>query len=294
MISREVEQRGRFERHVTPEGAVVYFDPEPHAYFAEIKESAKAEGGYSYVRDSRLTGVSTPCKALDGNVDPLLGWAAGLDQIGVAALADEQIAAGCELGDLEWLRSPATIAAALRDAELTWRHVRDRAAERGTSVHERIFLALAQDQRPPSLSALSASERGYGQAAMRWWRERSPEPLYAEQVTVSREHGFAGRFDLLCEIDGERVLVDAKTRPAGKARRSDHAQLAGYEIANAECGIGASERQLALLLLPDGSWREVECVGTAEDFLAALDAYRRGAELEKRMREAGKREAVAA
>lgn len=296
MLSREVEQVGRFERHTLPDGSVVFYEPDPaHKYFGEVKESAKAEGGYSFVRDSRLTGVSTPTKALDSNIDGLLYWAAKLDQTGIADLVSTQLEAGCDIGDLDWLGSQPSIAAALRDAELTWTHVRDRAATRGTNVHERTFLALATGKRPPSLSALSEEERGYGQAAIRWWRDRKPEPLCAEQVTAHLERGIAGRFDLLAKIDSDRVLVDAKTREKGQDRRSDHAQLPGYELCNVACGIGPSERQLVLLLMPDGSYREVECVGTEADFRAALTAYRRGAKLEKRMRAAAKVErAVAA
>lgn len=293
MIERKVQQLGRFEAHEVPSGEVVYFDPGPHAYFGEIKPSKSAEGGYSYVRDSRLTGVSTPVKALDTNVDPLLFWAAKLDQVGIAELAGACLDSDDDLG---WLRSQESIAAALRDAELTWANVRDRAAQRGTAVHELIFLALATDKRPPSLSALSAEERAYGQAAMRWWRDRNPSPLYAEQVTLWADQGVAGRFDLLCEIDGERVLVDAKTREKGVARKGDHAQLAGYEAANIACGIGASDRQVALILKPDGTYEEHTSVGTVDDFVSALSAYRAGGDLDKRMRAAEKaaRELVAA
>lgn len=296
MIAPVVEQVGRFERHTLPDGSAVFYEPDPaHRYFGEVKESVKAEGGFSYVRDSRLTGVSTPTKALDSNIDGLLYWAAKLDQTGIADLVGTQLGAGCDVGDLEWLASQESIAAALRDAELTWAHVRDRAATRGSNVHERIFLALATGKRPPSLSALSDEERGYGQAAIRWWRDREPEPERAEQVTAHLGMGVAGRFDLLAQIDGERVLVDAKTRERGQDRRSDHAQLPGYELCNVACGIGPSDRRLVLLLMPDGSYREIECVGTEADFRAALTAYRRGAKLEKRMRAAAKAErAVAA
>jgi hypothetical protein len=292
-LRREVEQIDRFELHRMPDGSEVYYEPERHGYFGEIKP--KKGGGYSYVRDSRLTGVSTPVKALDTNVDPLLYWAAKLDQTGIAELASACLDSDATM-ELDWLRSQSSIAAALRDAELTWSHVRDRAAQRGTNVHELIFLALAQDRRPPSLSALSAEERAYGQAAMRWWRDRQPEPLYAEQVTLCRSHGVAGRFDLLCDIDGTRVLVDAKTREKGVARKGDHAQLAGYEMCNEACGIGPSNAQIALILKPDGTYEEHEGVGTEDDFLCALHAYRAGGDLDKRMRAAQKaeREAVAA
>lgn len=281
-----VEQVGRFERHQMPDGSEIFYEPEPHAYYGEVKASKQAKGGYSFVRDSRYTGVSTAVKTLDTNVDPLLHWAAKLDQIGVAELIHLTLQEDCP--ELDWLCDPKAIAAALRDAELTWADVRDRAATRGKNIHELILLALARGERPPSLAGLSAEERAYGQATMRWWRDRDPKPLYAEQVTISRHLRVAGRFDLLCEIDGERVLVDAKTREKGAVRRSDHAQLAGYELCNVTCGLGSSDRQLALILTPWAEYIEHPGLGTDQDFVNALAAYRSGSELEKRMRAAAK------
>ena len=283
-LVRDVEVIGRFEAHRIGED-VVYYDPEPHRYYSEVKENPKSKGGYSFVKASALTGVSTPLKALDTNVDPLLHWAAGLDQVGIAELIGISIDSGEDLG---WMRDPLQLKIALREADLTWDKVRDKTATRGTNVHELIFLALATGKRPPSLKALSAEERAYGQAAIRWWRDHDPEPLFAEQVTYHRGHRVAGRFDLLANIEwrGERIraLIDAKTREKGKARRSDHAQLSGYEMCNVACGIGESDRQFALILKPDGTYEVHESVATEADFIAALEAYRRGGDLDKRMR----------
>lgn len=286
------EQIGRFEAHSLPDGSTVYYEPERHGYYAEIKPSKSAEGGYSYVQKSRLPGVSTIAKYLDANVDPLMHWSAKLDQIGIAELASQALDAGA---DLTWLREQHSIGQALRDAEATWTHVRDRAAVRGTNVHERIFLALATGTEPPSLGDLTEEERGYGQAAFAWWRDMQPEPIAAEQVTVSYDKSFAGRFDLLADIGGERVLADVKTRERGAVRKSDYVQLAGYEVANRDCGLGASDRQIALILMPDGTYREEPGLATEADFNSALLACQSGKHLDKRMREAGKaREAMPA
>lgn len=292
-LTRQVEMVGRFEAHTLPNGEVVYYEPDPrHRYYGEVKENKRATGGYSYVQSSSLPGASTVAKSIDPNADPLMYWAAKLDQTGIAQLARETMDSD---GGLDWLRSQGAIDGALRDAGLTWTDVRDAAATRGTNVHRDIFLALATETRPPSLSKLSPEERAYGQAAMRWWRDRRPTPLFAEQATMHSEQGYAGRFDLLCELDSERVLVDLKTREKGKPRKGDHVQLRGYEMANIACGIGASDKQLALLLLPDGSYREVWCVADDATFICALYAYRAGSELGKAMTaaERAEREAVA-
>lgn len=288
-LVHDVQLIGRFEAHRIGEHTV-YFDPGPHRYYSEIKENKKSKGGYSYVQSSSLIGCSTPVKALDSDPGGLMNWAAKLDRVGVAELAGACLDSE---DSLEWLRDPRVIGAALHEADLTWYDVRKRISDRGTNVHELIFLALATGERPPSLAKLSAEERAYGQAAIRWWRDNDPTPLYAEQVTYHPELRVAGRFDLLCEINGERVLVDAKTRDKGVARRGDHAQLAGYELCNVECGIGGSDRQVALLLKPDGTYDAHDSVGEPEDFLAALDAYRRGEALGKRMEAAEKAAAEA-
>jgi len=161
-------------------------------------------------------------------------------------------------------------------------------AEWGTNVHELTFLALAAGKQP-SLADLSDEERGFGQAVFAWWRDRKPEPLAAEQVTVCHSRKFAGRFDLLCriEIEGAKcsVLVDAKTRTSGKVRRSDHVQLVGYDIANRECKIGGADRMLALILMPDGTYRESWCRATEADFNSARNVHEAGKQLDNRLKD---------
>lgn len=237
------------------------------------------------VNGERSTSISTVAKALDTDPTGLMHWAAGLTCLGVAELAEAQ-------PHLTWVHSQESIQRELRSAELTWNHVRDKTATRGTNVHERILAALGAGEGVPSLADLTDEERGYGQAALAWWRDRQPEPDQVETMTAHPDLGVAGRFDLRAKIDldghEQLVLVDAKTREKGRARIGDHVQLAGYEACNVEVGIGATDRQLALLLLPDGTYREVWGQATAGDFEAAATAMRAGRQLEARMRKAEK------
>ena len=233
------------------------------------------------VAGERTASVSTISKYMDPSVDGLMYWTAGLTCEGIAGLVKQG-------GDLSWLNTGQSIQGALRDAKLTWTDIRDKRATEGTNVHEKVFAALASRHAMPSLDDVSEDERGYAQAAMRWWGDRDPKPILTEQMTASEQHGFAGRFDLLCEIDGERVLCDAKTRAKPKSRLSDHVQLAGYELANREAGLGESDKQLVLILLPDGDYCEVEGQAMPDDFLAALAVYRRKSDLGKLMRKAEK------
>lgn len=278
---------GRFEVHALPDGSVIYYDEKAHRYFSAIKPAAKA-GEYSYVQGSQLPGVSTISKYVDPPGDGLLYWAAGLDQQGIADCAERDRLAGA---DLTWLTDAEKIKQRLRDEKKQWKDVRDATANRGTNVHEFALNELAKGN-VPNLADFTEEERSYGQAVISWWRDRQPDVLYAEQVTASLSKGFGGRFDLLCvfNVNGvdARVLVDAKTREGGKVRMSDHVQLAGYETANVDCGIGASEYQLALILMPDGCYREEWCLSPEAHFHSALNAYMSNKHLGKAMREAEK------
>lgn len=275
---------GRFEAHTLPDGSVIYYDDDAHAYYGEVNPSKSAKGGYAGKQTSRLTGVSTIAKFLDANVDPLLWWAVGLDQVGIAEMAEKDMRAGA---DLTWLTSADQIKERLKGEEARWSDVRDRAADVGTNVHEEVFHALARGETP-NLADRTEVERGFAQGVFRWWMDNDPEVIAAEQVTVDYSKGYAGRFDLLCVIDGQRVLVDAKTRGKGVARKSDHVQLPGYESSNVACGIGGSDRQVVLILKPDGTYDAVPCVGTETDFNAALIASKAGKGLDKRIRDADK------
>lgn len=246
-------------------------------YWDAIGADGKPQQRRYTVNGERTPSVSTIAKYLDPDPTGLMYWSSNLTCEGVAQLAGQN-------GGL-----PVTgegIKAALREAKLTWRDVRDQAAQRGTDVHERIFAALSDRSTLPDLSDLSDDDRGFGQAAIRWWGDRQPRPIMAEAMTADAEHGFVGRFDLLCELDGERVLVDAKTRLKLSARLSDHCQLAGYRMAIEAAGQGEVDRMLILILGPDGEYREVEGEATDEDFLAALSAYQSNRALAKRMRDA--------
>jgi hypothetical protein len=237
------------------------------------------------INGKRMPSVSTIAKALDTDNTGLLHWASGLTCEGVAQLAAQN-------GSIEWINSGQSIKAALREAELTWTDVRDQAAKRGTNVHELIFAALAERHKLPDLANLSEEERGYGRAAMRFWADRDPKPLFAEQMTASVKDGYAGRFDLLCEIDGEVCLIDAKTRARPNDRISDHCQLVGYQLANEESGLPTASRLIILILGPDGEYQEIEGVADESQWFACLSAYRANKDLSKRMRQ--NRKAVAA
>jgi hypothetical protein len=269
-----------FECHVMPDETAVFYRDAGHSYWRDVK--AKPDGTVGGT--GQLTGVSTVVAPLDFNSDGLLGWAARLTCEGVAAL----VAADLDFDDSAWLESGPSIAVALKEAELTWKHLRDQAAKRGTNVHLRALHALAKGAAVPDFAALTEEEQGFARGVLAFWHEHEPEPLESEQVVWSATHGVAGRFDLRCLLDGLVVLLDAKTATSDFVPAKHHAQLAGYELLARECGFTPSTRQVMLRVTADGGYELVESTAGPEDFLAALTVYRASARISRECKAARK------
>lgn len=227
----------------------------------------------------RCPGASTLGDAFPDSKRGLMYWVENMAMEGVVRLhlAGEEIPSDSFL-----LRQ------ALERHGLRWEQIRDAAAEKGTNIHRRMVEALARGEEIPDLDELPEEQQGYGRAMFRWWRARNPEPTHAEQVILSLEHGFAGRFDVRCKIDAPMEfchgtgIVDAKT---GKGvYRSSHIQLRLYEMAAEECGIGPSDWLMLLQLCEDGTYIEHPCAATREDALLAIQSYEAAKGLDKRMK----------
>ncbi|MDQ3730276.1 MAG: hypothetical protein M3355_11890 [Actinomycetota bacterium] len=188
--------------------------------------------------------------------------------------------------------TPVDLRHLLRKHGLDHDSVRDAAAERGTAAHDALVKLLAEG-KVPNPSDYPVEQRGYIQAGARWAEETEPEIIDAERIVASVEHGFAGRFDLLCRI-GERVgRIDFKTLSAWSFRKSkgeptdellppypeNLVQLAGYELAAVESGYDPSDFQAVVRLGPDGRYDMTESWAEPRHFLDMLAAYRSRADL---------------
>jgi hypothetical protein len=154
--------------------------------------------------------------------------------------------------------------------------VRDEASTRGTSVHNAAEV-LANTGTPPSLSDFPETDRGYVQALASWWLDARPDVIATEVIVASLEHRFAGRFDLLCTINGRRCLCDFKTSKKIYPREM-FAQLEAYEGASVECGYPPTDDRLIVRLGEDGTHEVAESCASYGDFLAikaAFDACKR-------------------
>lgn len=257
-----------FEKIETPNGTVAYYRDEDHSYWCEVGERAGKECG-----KGRLAGVSTVSAPFDWRPDGLIKWATRLERDGVSELSRRR-------DGLEWLTDGDAVYDALKAEELLWSDHRNRAADRGTAVHEEVLEQLAAGEIP-DLDKLGEN-RGYGQAVLGWWLEAEPTVIASEAVVIDLDLRVAGRLDLLCELDGRVAVVDAKTSKWLSPKFA--AQLAGYAVLAKSSGYPAPEVGVILQVKPDGTHRAVEIDLREEDFLTALAVYRRNGELKRALR----------
>jgi len=151
-----------------------------------------------------------------------------------------------------------------------YKETRDTAATRGTSVHDALEV-LARDGTPPLLDQYPQEDRGYVQALAKWWLAHRPKALMVEQIVASTSLRVAGRFDLLAEIGGERVLCDLKTSSA--VHPEMHFQIEAYRLALEECGWPAADRGFIVRVGSDGEFEFVESRATREDFVTVAALY---------------------
>lgn len=265
-----VEQLGDMERIHFPNGESIAYRDGDHSYWREAKPK---KDGYS--GSGRLTGVSTLCGPYDFRPDSLLRWCERLTLDGVVRGFNGQRVPS----------DPHMLRQMLQTRGLRWEQIRDEAGRRGTNVHELMLQALAAGEEVPDLSQLPEEQRGYGQAVMRWWLDRQPEPTHVEQVVASLEHGFAGRLDLRCKINDPlrqgHGIVDLKT--GGFLSAKAFVQPAGYDLGGLHSGLWDEACEWLLIVQVDdkGNYREVWSPATHDDFVDALRIYRRAAEFVK-------------
>jgi hypothetical protein len=144
---------------------------------------------------SPLPSVTTILRVVDKS-GPLIGWA-------------RREVAACAVRNLDVL--VAMRAEGGPNAAVTWLktipdYARDKAADRGTQVHllaEQIVRG-GEPEVPEELAGHVASYR-------RFLREWSPRFVAVEQMVCSLTHGYAGTFDAIADIAGERWLLDLKS-----------------------------------------------------------------------------------
>lgn len=151
-----------------------------------------------------------------------------------------------------------------------YKATRDTAATRGTSVHDALEV-LAKTGKPPALGDFPDEDQGYVRALCAWWLDHSPEPKMVEQIIASKRCRFAGKFDLVADIQGMPHLIDLKT--SKRVYEAHHLQIAGYRLALAECGYPDVTMGAVLRVSEDGAYEFVPANAEPVDFEAVCALY---------------------
>lgn len=242
---------------------------------------------HAYTIDGEpVVGVSTVAKVC-ADPAPLIGWAFRLGRDGADTVWRERTARGMDEP------SPEDIEAELSRRDLTPDATRRLAAIRGNAVHDALE-ALAQHGTVPDPDDYPHEAAEHVRALLRWYLELRPSFDAVEVIVGSREHGFAGRYDIRAhvatdrlaaagvdtsDIDGDRALclIDLKTS-RGVYPTEHFPQLAGYELASRAMGYPPTDAQLVLCTTPSRrpprAFQLVRSWAQPEDFLAYLAAFR--------------------
>ncbi len=135
--------------------------------------------------------------------------------------------------------------------------------ERGTAVHDlcqRYAMGSRYDNAGRELESLE-----YVNAFAAWMTVTKAYAIATEQI-ISRSingHRYAGRYDLLCDIRGKRLLTDIKT---GVKAKWHHIQIAAYALA------AKPDRCSILYLRPDGTYKEDHV--TAQELLEGIEKFK--------------------
>lgn len=178
----------------------------------------------------------------------------------------------------------------LNEFKLTVNHKRDKAGDRGQSVHD-AFEIWAMDDIWPQPAVFPESERGYVEGLVRFLEDAAIEPGGTEIMVGSLEHGFAGRYDLraimadsnLCTklypkradkyevVPGGSCLLDLKT--SAGVYDTHEFQLEAYEAASVECGYTPTDFRAVIRVSADGRYEFVQSKSTFDDFLGVKAAH---------------------
>jgi hypothetical protein len=150
---------------------------------------------------------------------------------------------------------------------------RDRAAARGTAIHE-AFHRFALTGNYPILSDYPEEWHGWVRSVALFILELEPQPIKSEFIVCHPEARYAGRPDLLCTIEGQRTLLDYKTGN-GHIYDTAHYQTRAYADALPYSEIDPVERILIIGIPDDGSFQPpVECEIETWQWEKLLGVYR--------------------
>lgn len=289
---------------VTPSGVKVFYSPSPKRHYKvrQISFSEKDD-----IKDEwwEVPSVTTVLGVLEKKALPWWGMKVGIE--GMLDLHRQGILREVPVGSQRVLAVPGPlgvgeaglvvagvdeVVAQLTSSKLTVNHVRDKAGDRGTAVHD-AFELWANDGTLPDPEMFPAEQRGYVEGLLAFLADAQPEPVGAEVMVGSVEHGFAGRYDVRLRITEERQVVYKRTPVKGAQYAtlspglilgdlktssgvypSHSRQLEAYELASIECGYEPTDARGIIHVSKDGEYEFVRSTATADDFLVVLAVWK--------------------
>lgn len=177
--------------------------------------------------------------------------------------------------------------------KLTTNHVKEKAGERGQSVHD-AFETWAKGGGPPDPEMYPPTEQGYIFGFLAFLSDvPSIQTEGTEVLVASREYGFAGRYDWRGFTTEPHRVVFHHTPVKGPQYRilqpgkgiidlktskdvypnSHFRQLEAYEKGGVESGYGETDWRAILHVDADGNYKLVRSTATFEDFRLVLDIH---------------------
>jgi len=281
---------------LTPSGIEIYYQAGKKRLY-RVRNMPVGDAAFSVSGEAHGVWLDVPSvsEILDNLNKPGLPWW-GM-KVGVEGIMTlfAKIRTG-EVSEDEFLRfmSEADVDAAvalLTQHKITVNHVRDKAGDRGTAVHDALEI-WAKDGIMPNPDVFDPAERGYVEGLKQFIIDSGVTPLVWEVMVASVKYRYAGRFDLGGEIpDGAQVvtksypkrksvvsaleggnwMLDLKTSKG--VYESHHLQLGGYNLAVEECYNSFYPQTGVIHVFDDGRYELVKGKATSEDWLTVRALY---------------------
>lgn len=263
---------------LTQKGEVRYKDYRAY-YFQATQDCQECDGGR--IPSEKRPGKTVQCPACKGSgecrrqrfqsVTTILDGV--LPKPGLAPWSEargiEGVIEALRVGAIDFDTSPEEAIRIVRFLNLGADRARDQAAQRGLNVHALLETFMETGQAPKAAEH-PVEHHGYVHALNAWLLDRNPEPVAVEQLVCHTEAQYAGRRDLVARSGGQVIGFDAKTQENGGIYSSAHIQLRLYEEAAIHGGDDPSDRLVVVVFAADGSYREMNCMATAETAEKAL------------------------
>lgn len=248
----------------TPSGLSIYYEPEPNRHYK--------------VNGVRVPSVTEVLGVL--HKPALLWWSMKTGVDGMLRLYSEHNVPFYEMDSVD------TVVELLKAHRLTCNHVRDKAGNRGTSVHN-AFERYCLTGHKPNPDEFPEEERGYVEGLLKFIEAVNPEPEKTELMVGSAVHGYAGRFDLLATTENRTVQPTPRKKrviPVGRGiwdlktgkdiyPNSHFLQTSAYRLALEESYGIRSDYEAIVNVREDGSWDVGVSNKQPSQFLAVREVW---------------------